>query len=379
MRVAASACLAMLLASMPSSAAGAQEPGSGTRAKRWYKGNTHTHTINTDGDSAPDDVVRWYRERKYHFLVLSDHDTVTSVDGLNAIFAVGERPASDRPGIPLNPFLLIPGHELTDSWSPRAAGSAGRDLERKEIHLTALNVKQPVAQQKGASVAETLQRDVDAIRDARGVPIVNHPNFVWSVTAGDLQGLRNVRLFELFNGHRQTHFFGGGGAPGVEALWDEVLSGGTLLYGVAADDAHFFRTSEGPGAMAAPGRGWVMVRAERLDAEAILQALERGDFYASTGVELAGYAATERGISLRVAPFSRSRYQVQFIGKGGRVLKDVAVRPALDASPAGGALAPKAEAATYEFRGDEGYVRARVIESNGAMAWAQPVVVPARP
>jgi hypothetical protein len=378
MRLVASACLATLLASMMmSGAAEAQEPGSGAKARRWYKGNTHTHTVNTDGDSAPDDVARWYRERKYHFLVLSDHDVITSVDGLNALFAVGERTAEGRPGVPLNPFLLIPGEELTDSWSPRAA-AAGRDLERKEVHLTALNVKKAVAPQKGASIAETIQRDVDAIRAAGGVPIVNHPNFVWSLTAGDLQGLRNVRLFELWNGHRQTHFLGGGGAPGVEALWDEVLSGGTLLYGVAADDAHFFRSSEGPAAMAAPGRGWVMVRAERLDAESILQALERGDFYATTGVELLEYAATEKGISLRVAAVSRSRYQVQFVGKGGRILKDVAVRPSLDASPAGGALVPRAESVSYEFRGDEGYVRARVIESNGAMAWAQPVMVPLR-
>lgn len=29
---------------------------------RWFKGNTHTHTLNSDGDSTPDEVVRWYRE-----------------------------------------------------------------------------------------------------------------------------------------------------------------------------------------------------------------------------------------------------------------------------------------------------------------------------
>ena len=32
-------------------------------APRWYKGNTHTHTVNSDGDSTPDEVVRWYREQ----------------------------------------------------------------------------------------------------------------------------------------------------------------------------------------------------------------------------------------------------------------------------------------------------------------------------
>ena len=31
--------------------------------------------------------------------------------------------------------------------------------------------------------------------------------------------------------------------------------------------------------------------------------------------------------------------------------------------------------AHYAFTGDEGYVRAKVIESNGAVAWTQPVGV----
>ena len=31
---------------------------------RWYKGNTHTHTINNGGDSTPDEVVRWYRDAR---------------------------------------------------------------------------------------------------------------------------------------------------------------------------------------------------------------------------------------------------------------------------------------------------------------------------
>jgi hypothetical protein len=31
--------------------------------------------------------------------------------------------------------------------------------------------------------------------------------------------------------------------------------------------------------------------------------------------------------------------------------------------------------ATYTFKGDEGYVRAKVLESNGDAAWIQPVAV----
>ena len=44
---------------------------------KWYKGNTHTHTINSDGDSTPDEVVRWYRQHGYNFLVESPADDST--------------------------------------------------------------------------------------------------------------------------------------------------------------------------------------------------------------------------------------------------------------------------------------------------------------
>ena len=52
-----------------------------------------------------------------------------------------------------------------------------------------------------------------------------------------------------------------------------------------------------------------------------------------------------------------SKYRIQFIGAGGRVLSEVA-----------------GPVATYDIKGNEGYVRARVLESNGRMAWTQPVM-----
>ena len=129
------------------------------------------------------------------------------------------------------------------------------------------------------------------------------------------------------------------------------------MYGIAVDDAHTFKQPGNP-AVAGPGRGWVMVRAERLEARAILQALEEGRFYASTGVELADYVATNRAMTVTVKQDTWAKYRIQFIGKGGRILHE-----ALD-SPA-----------EYVFRGDETYVRAKVIESNGRVAWCQPVLV----
>jgi len=359
-------------------AAGAQDTSAlSPNAPRWYKGNTHTHTVNTDGDSSPIDVARFYRDQGYNFLVLSDHDSLTSTDGLNAIFGTAEAHATDRTAMPFHPFILIPGEEVTDAFIPEAPGQdpKTRDLGRREIHLIALNVKDVVSRQKGASPADTLQRDVDAIRAASGVPIINHPNFVWSLTAEDLKPLRRAHLLEIWNGHLQTNNLGGGDRPSAEAMWDQVLSAGTLMYGVAADDAHFFKTPPLPAAPSAPGRAWVMVRSDRFTPEALVRAMERGDFYASTGVELADYAVGPSSVTVRVAALGLSRYRVLFIGSGGRVLKDVSVTPNLPAGATSLTAARRAEPVAYEWKGDEEYVRVKVIDSNGLMAWTQPVLV----
>jgi hypothetical protein len=280
--------------------------------------------------------VRWYREHGYHFLVLTDHNFLTSVTALNALHGADER------------FIVIKGEEVTDRFGD------------KPLHINGLDVSAQVAPQGGSSVTDVLQRNVDAIRKADGVPHINHPNFRWAVTPDELKRVRNNKLLEIFNGHPQVNNAGGGGVPGLEEAWDAILSDGTLLYGIAVDDAHTFKDPGNPN-VAGPGRGWVSVRAARLEPRAILDAMERGEFYASTGVELAEYDASPMAIRIAVRPTAFSKYRIQFIGKGGRL------------------LAERAEAAaTYTIKGDEGYVRARVLESNGQLAWTQPIEVRAR-
>ena len=321
--------MAALAASLGVSSAAGQTPNS----HQWFKGNTHTHTVNSDGDSTPDEVVRWYRERGYHFLVLTDHNFLTSVDGLNAVLGADQR------------FLVIRGEEVTDRFGTKA------------LHINGLDPAALVPPQGGTSVVDVLQRNVDAIRRERGIPHINHPNFSWAVTADELAAVRNTRLFEVFNGHPQVNNLGGGGVPGLEETWDTILSRGHLLYGLAVDDAHTFKQPGNPD-VPGPGRGWVVVRAPRLEARAIVDAIEQGEFYASTGVELEEYERTSDRITLRVKATSYSKYRVQFIGSGGRILQEVTT--------------PNA---AYTFQGHEGYVRAKVIESNGQVAWTQPVMM----
>jgi hypothetical protein len=309
------------------------EVGSSPSTTRWYKGNTHTHTLNSDGDSTPEDVVRWYREHGYQFLVLTDHNFLTGVDALNAVHGADER------------FLVIKGEEVTDKFAD------------KPLHLNGLDVAELVTPQKGTSVVDTLQRNVNAIRKAQGIPHINHPNFGWAVTAEELRQVENNKLFEIFNGHPHVNNLGGGGVAGLEAAWDHILTSGQTLYGIAVDDAHVFKRPWDRDA-ARPGQGWVMVRAERLHPRALLEAMERGEFYASTGVELSELQANEHEIAITIKEDPTAKYRIQFIGKGGKLLKEEITSPA-----------------RYQIRGDEGYVRGKVLDSNGLIAWTQPVKV----
>jgi len=303
---------------------------------RWYKGSTHTHTINSDGDSSPDAVARWYKEHDYNFVVITDHNFLTPVHGLNGLLAAGEK------------FLVLSGEEVTDKFET----PGGRFFA---LHLNAINLGRTLPPAGGGSVHEVLQANIDSINAAGALVQINHPNFHWSISAENLSDLKGYLLFEIWNTSTDCNNVGGGGYPGTEALWDSVLTGGRLVYAVASDDAHEFKV-RGP-QYSNPGEGFVLVRADSLEPKALVAALERGDFYSSTGVTLKEIAITEETYTVEFAREGQTRYTVYFIGRGGRVLQTSYESPAV-----------------YRITGQEGYVRAKIVDSNGRVAWTQPVL-----
>ncbi len=298
---------------------------------KWFKGNTHCHTLNSDGDSYPRQVIRWYRDHEYNFLVISDHNFITEIEYLDT------DPSDD--------FILIQGEEVTDSY------------EGIPIHLNALKAETYIKPQRGNSVIETLQNNVDAILQAGAVPQINHPNWKWSFTDKEISQLKNVKLFELFNVHPDSNLFSAGGRLGMEEVWDRILSQGIIMYGIASDDAHDF-TGEFSPLKSNPGSGWVMVKARELSTEAIINALEKGEFYATLGVKLKDIQVTEDKYSIEVEPYKDAAYTITFIGKNGKILQE-----------------SFGTAAKYLFRGNELYVRARIFESSGRIACTQPVFI----
>jgi len=297
---------------------------------RWVKGNTHAHTNRSDGDEYPHRVARWYQDHGYHFLFITDHDMVTATADLDAD---GNR----------DDFIVIPGEEISLT------------LGRRQAHVNSLNPKVPAAAKAGLTMAETLQNAIDAARLAGGIPHINHPFRRWSISAADMKGLRHVRLFELLNMQRESYNSPAGKSSGTEGLWDELLTSGMVLYGVAADDTHDFY-GEFLAGRAHPGKGWVVVRVNELTAAAVCSGLENGDFYASTGIELADVQVDEKEYRITITPYRETLYTTYFIGRAGQVLATV-----------------DGLQAAYAFKGDELYVRAKIVSSMGETAYCQPV------
>jgi len=286
----------------------------------WMRGNLHTHTLESDGDSTPEEMARWYREHGYDFLVITDHDKITRIDAPEGL-------------------VLVPGEEVTDR------------LPKKPLHVNAIGLTTVVRPQGGTKPVDVLQRNIDAVRKAGGIALVNHPNFGWAFGAEELLQLRDFTLLEIASGHPYVNMLG---PPSHEEMWDQLLTAGRRVWGVAVDDSHHLKRPWDTD-VALPGKAWVVVRVAKRDAQSIVDALKRGDFYASTGVELEEVS----GGKVKVKEKNGARYRVQFIGSRGRVLQET-----------------EGSVAEYKIRGDEGYVRAKVIDSNGRMAWTQPVFTP---
>ena len=307
--------------------------------QKWFKGNLHTdgggHSTNSDGDTPPDHVAEWYLENGYDWLCLTDHNHLTVLN--------------DADGSGSKWPMLVPGEEVTSRLGPDG---------QVPVHVNGFGIRHLVKEAVEGTVVHALQHNVDAIRAAGGMASVNHPNYRWSIGADELLSVDGYQFVEIYNGHPDSNNDGGGGLPSTYNIWDRLLSAGKQVWGIAVDDSHHFQKEFGP-ERSNPGRGWVQVRTDKLDVDGVLQALDAGDFYASTGVALADLRSTRGEIALEIESGDEARFTTVFTGQRGVELH------------VSDSLSPR-----YRPSRLDSYVRATVYSSRGTKAWTQPVFVP---
>ncbi len=301
------------------------------------------------------------------------------------------RGALEEPGR----FLMVQSEEIT----------------APTVHINATNLQEKILPytantNDSAGVVAAMQRTVNAVLEQRkrtGVPMfphINHPNFKWAITAEELMQVEGERFFEVYNGHPLVYNGGDETHAGTERMWDIILTerlavlGTGPIYGLATDDAHNYHDE--PKKLSHPGRGWVMVRAARLEIGSLIAALEAGDFYASSGVTLKDVRRDAHRLAVEIEPEAGVTYTTEFIGT--RKGYDASHQPVTDAAGTAlrvtqryskdiGTVLAKVDGtkASYTLKGDEIYVRAHIISSKvkadpgvpgeQEQAWTQPLVL----
>jgi hypothetical protein len=264
-------------------------------------------------------------------------------------------------------FLVIKSEEVTSSF------------KNKPVHINVTNIKKKIDPIRGSSVLDVMQRTLDAVHEQRkrlNIPMfahINHPNFGYGISTEDLKQLNGERFFEVYNGHPAVNNEGDDTHVDTETMWDLInihyyKEGKPLLFGVATDDSHRYHTFSSKDSNT--GRGWVMVNAKKLDTDYLISAMEKGDFYASTGVYLKNLNTDQKQVSLAVDPEPGVNYEITFLGhqKGA---EDVVVLKKVQGT-----------SASYTYQKEDIFVRARIdsdakkdnpiIEDETKKAWTQP-------
>jgi hypothetical protein len=297
-----------------------------TAPGRFWRGNLHTHSTRSDGVLEPEEVCRRYRAEGYDFLALTDH-------------FVGRYgyPIVDTVPFRTNSFTTLLGAEL------HSGAMANGEL----WHILAVGLPPDFAPSASPDFVPVAGQESAAALAARAVAAgafvaVAHPQ--WSgLTLADARGIAAAHAVEVYNHGCAV----GCDRPDGFAIADLLLTEGRRLSLIATDDAHFSEPDH--------FGGWVMVRAEANEPEALLAALKGGVFYSSQGPELRDVRIT--GDAVEVTCSAVRSVIVQGAGSAARALH--------------GQSMTQARMPLDRFR-DSPWVRVTVVDAAGRRAWSNP-------
>ena len=221
-----------------------------TRPGRFWRGNLHTHSDLSDGHRTPEQVCAFYARNGYDFISLTEHflerynwpivDTRPyRSDSFTTIIGAELHPMQDRMELGREWHILAVG--LPFDFAPSPLEETGPELAQRALAA-------------GAYVAAA------------------HPMW-YLMTDRDVQALGPVHAVEIYNAgcHDDND------SADSTYMLDLVLEQGMRVTACATDDAHFVPNTHDRAA------GWVMVKSEALEPDALLGALKSGDYYSSTG------------------------------------------------------------------------------------------------
>ena len=220
--------------------------------KKLLKGALHTHTTRSDGESAPEELLKLYKEANFDFVAITDH-RIYNLQSFG----------------PETGLLIIPGMEFDASIQSTLKGIhcfhtivLGRGKEDNPFEQDQQFDTKTVKDQY------EYQKMLDYFHENGQITFYCHPE--WSNTpANEFEELKGNFGMEIWNSGCAL----GLGIDTDASYWDDLLRSGKKLYGCATDDCHSPESQR---------FGWVCVNAEK-DIDSVLDALQNGAFYSSCG------------------------------------------------------------------------------------------------
>ena len=226
----------------------------------FYKGNLHSHTINSDGKLTPLESTELYKSEGYDFISFTDHDVYTDYSN-----ELNDEDFIIIPGVEASALLLKEGLDRPLKVH-HFLGLLKSTTSLK--HMEKLNVPVYYDSWDGLSVAQELN---DFLVSKGLLTVYNHPS--WSrVTQQEYIGLNNINGIEIYNFGTEIESGTGFDISG----YDAACRSGKYLNCFATDDNHNHLLEDSCG-------GWICVKANALTCESIMEAIEAGSFYSSSG------------------------------------------------------------------------------------------------
>ncbi len=296
---------------------------------RFFRGNLHSHSTRSDGALEPGEVCRRYIDAGYDFISLTDH-----------FLGRFGYPITDARDFRTNRFTTIPGAEI----------HADRMANGELWHMVAVGLPDDFAPPDAPDwdpreTSEPASAFAARAREAGAFVAIAHPE--WNgMTLEDARLIEAAHAVEIYNHGCEMQQDRGSGF----AILDALLSEGRRLSACATDDAHF------------KGRdhfgGWVMVKAEANEPEALLAALKEGAYYSSTGPELNEVAIDGDALVVECSPVR----DIIAVGHGSA--------STFVEGESGGLTS--ARLPLEPFR-KGGWVRVTAVDGQGRKAWSNPL------
>lgn len=245
--------------------------------KKWFKGNTHLHSLCSDGTKTFKELTELYFSEGYNFLFRTDHwvcsDTTKDVE----IF----------------PLLWMDGIELD-----------GIDNLGSEYHVVCLGKVNNIVKSNG------FQSALESAKKQNCIRVLAHPRWMGNTIEESLRyDFDGVEVYN--NSARQLNGKGDGGI-----YWDKMLERNQSTLSFAVDDAHFQPEQ------LEWNSGWIVINAGELNSSSIINAIKTGNFYSSRGPSFLKIDLQKDYLSIRTSPVK----SIRLIGPGNKGINNIQLK-----------------------------------------------------